>query len=169
MESKPVKNLEENYLVFNDGRIFSIKNNKFLKPVLNYRYMIVHLFKNGKAKNFYIHRLVAEAFCSKGKGKTQVNHIDSNRINNHYTNLEWVTSKENVSHFINSKNYKKRVMSKDQKEKLAQSKHKNVKCLITGKIYKSISEFAKYKNVSLPQASMKLNNKYHNNLNGILL
>jgi len=171
MKSKPIKNYEENYLIFEDGKILNIKKDTYLKNVLNYRYYTVLLYKNNIRKQYYVHRLVAEAFCENRNNKRQVNHIDSNKLNNHYSNLEWVTPKENINHFINSKNYKKRVMSKDAKEKIAISKYKKVKCLITSKIYKSIKDFAKYKNVSITQASQMLNNKYYreNDLNGILV
>ena len=45
----------------------------------------------------YIHRLVAEYFIPNPLNKKYVNHKDCNRSNNDYTNLEWVTAKENTS------------------------------------------------------------------------
>lgn len=48
---------------------------------------------------FYVHRLVAQAFLpQKSDEKTEINHIDGDNGNNHYTNLEWVTSSENKRH-----------------------------------------------------------------------
>lgn len=44
-----------------------------------------------------MHRLVAEAFCEGYSEELQVNHIDANRLNNHASNLEWVTAKENIA------------------------------------------------------------------------
>lgn len=43
-----------------------------------------------------IHQLVAENFIPKIPGKSIVNHIDGNRENNHASNLEWATAKENT-------------------------------------------------------------------------
>ena len=43
----------------------------------------------------YAHRIVAELFVANPEDKPEVDHIDGNRKNNHYTNLRWVTSKEN--------------------------------------------------------------------------
>ena len=48
-----------------------------------------------------IHRLVAEAFIPNPDNKPEVNHIDSNRANNHASNLEWVTHSENMRHSYN--------------------------------------------------------------------
>lgn len=43
-----------------------------------------------------LHRLVAEVWCYKPEGATQVNHIDGNKGNCSAENLEWVTASENV-------------------------------------------------------------------------
>ena len=51
-----------------------------------------------------IHRLVAEAFVERGDTNIPlvVNHIDGNKQNNHYTNLEWVTQSSNCNHYYTS-------------------------------------------------------------------
>jgi len=168
MKSRVIKNYE-NYFIYEDGTVFNTKTNRKLKNVLAERYQVVLLYKNGIRKMFYVHRLVAEAFCNKKENANQVNHIDSNKINNHYSNLEWVTSKENVNHYIKSPVYKKRNTSEYQKLRLKEAKYKKVKCLISGKIYKCITDFALDRKISMPQASQKLNGVLKNNLNAILL
>jgi hypothetical protein len=45
-----------------------------------------------------VHRLVAEAFCQKPDGLNEVNHIDLNKKNNNWSNLEWCSHKENQAH-----------------------------------------------------------------------
>ena len=60
------------------------------------RYMQVCLSNKYGKKYFQIHSLVANAFCDGHFDGAVVNHKDGNIHNNHYTNLEWVTQKENV-------------------------------------------------------------------------
>lgn len=88
------------YLISNFGRVMLSKNNKIAKPSLDQRgYPQIVLSKNGQRVSRRIHRLVAETFLRDNK-KREVNHIDGNKLNNSVFNLEWVTSKENVSHAI---------------------------------------------------------------------
>lgn len=70
---------------------------RILKPIRVGDYLGFQLC-NIKTYTRYCHRLVAECFLDKVEGKTNVNHIDGNKKNNIYTNLEWCTSKENAVH-----------------------------------------------------------------------
>lgn len=57
-------------------------------------------FTNGGnyCESHRVNRLVALHFCDNPDNKPEVNHIDGNKQNNHHSNLEWVTPKENVKH-----------------------------------------------------------------------
>ena len=72
-----------------------------LKQCLNtVGYYQVSLSVNNCRKRFMIHRLVAEAFCTRPLGKDYVNHINGNYLDNRHDNLEWVSFVENVRHAI---------------------------------------------------------------------
>ena len=63
------------YSVSNDGDVRNVRNGYILKPVLSSGgYYRVRLWLNGYAKNFLVHRLVAEAFIQNPNKKPEVNH-----------------------------------------------------------------------------------------------
>ena len=54
--------------------------------------------------SFRVHRLVAYTFIKKPEKFNDnyvVNHIDMNKLNNNYKNLEWCTSAENTQKYFN--------------------------------------------------------------------
>lgn len=89
----------EKYKVDKSGIILNLRTGKELKPQDNGNgYKKVTLTIDGKQLQRYVHRLVAEAYCVKPEGANQINHIDGNKSNNHYSNLEWVSNSENQKH-----------------------------------------------------------------------
>lgn len=47
-----------------------------------------------------VHRVVAIKYLENADNLPEINHIDGSRSNNHLSNIEWVTRKENVRHSI---------------------------------------------------------------------
>lgn len=83
------------YSIEHDGQIYSEITDKYLK---------YDITKNGYArvmllgKHYSVARLVAAEYIGLPKLNQQINHIDGNKLNNHVSNLEWVTCKENIVH-----------------------------------------------------------------------
>lgn len=129
---KDIEGYEGLYQVSNQGRVKSLNyhrtgKERTLKQGLTHAgYYQVKLWKNGEYKWHKAHRLVAKAFCDGYEDNLVVNHIDENKTNNHYTNLEWVTQRENS--MMSSKN---------------PHKGKAVRCIELDTIYDSTIEAAR--------------------------
>jgi len=95
---KDLKDYEGNYKISNHGRIKNKRGVLVKGWITNINYIKVRLYKDKKAKDFYVHRLVAFNFLIPVKGKNVVNHLDSNPSNNMASNLEWCTQAENMHH-----------------------------------------------------------------------
>jgi len=98
-EWRPIKDVPV-YDISNIGRVRNWRTNYILK---NKRdnvswYEHVDLWYNGIRRRFDVHRLVASAFISNPDNKSDVNHKDGIKNNNHVDNLEWSTKQENMRH-----------------------------------------------------------------------
>lgn len=89
------------YEVFENGRIWSYKTKRFLKPVKGPNgYQQVHLSDNeGKIKWYYLHRVVWEAVTGSPIPKGyEINHISEAKDENFFENLQLVSHKENCNY-----------------------------------------------------------------------
>jgi hypothetical protein len=91
------------YAISNLGNVYSYsyKNGKVVKlspGIRNDGYLRIGLYKNGKRKQYYIHRLVAEAFIPNPLGLPEVNHINEIKSDNRAENLEWCSRQYNTNY-----------------------------------------------------------------------
>lgn len=100
---KDVVGYEERFSVSSCGKVYSKLTKKELVLGMSksgYRTLSTKVGgRNGVWKCFKIHRLVADAFVVRTReDRVFVNHIDGNKLNNDYMNLEWCTTYENNLH-----------------------------------------------------------------------
>jgi hypothetical protein len=98
-EFRDIEGYEGLYRISNQGKVYSVKRDKFLKPQKKKNgYLHVNLSKNEKQKFYYVHRLVASAFIPNPQNYKEVNHISEDKTDNRVENLEWMSHKENCNY-----------------------------------------------------------------------
>ena len=71
---------------------------KICKPHPNHEgYIRYTFFINGKYVGRRIHQVVAECYLGPCPVGLEVDHIDNNKTNNHYTNLQYLTKANNLA------------------------------------------------------------------------
>ena len=120
---KDIPEYEGLYAVTEDGRVWShprswfmtsptntieqIRPGRFLKLCARKNgYFYVCLRKGNAKRACTVHRLVALTYIPNPENKPQVNHKDTNKLNNAVSNLEWATRKENAEHAVKNGCYK---------------------------------------------------------------
>ena len=141
---------EDRYMISSEGRVFDKKLNRFIKNTLRSDgYISVSLNTDGEPKSYLLHRLVGLGFVQ-GDTSLIVNHLDGDKSNPVYTNLEWTTYSGNNNHaFAHNLNVKgedspKAIITETQAEMVC-------KCLDEQKL--SYAEIAKVCDIDSPDAS----------------
>lgn len=139
------------YNITEDGRVFN-KEGQELKQFLNQAgYMTVSPYVNGRQQMFRVHRLVAIKYIGY-KPKHAINHKDGNKLNNHYTNLEYVSLQDNLKHYWQNSKFHDRIkLDLETASKVRKRYHKE-------KI--SIAELARQYDVTRKYMGDVLDNKY---------
>ena len=89
-----VKSLDRKIVYGEDSGQYHTRKSQILKPTLSSGYETISL----SGKTFTVHSLVAKHFVEGYQKGFVVNHIDYNKTNNFYKNLEWITQKDNIKH-----------------------------------------------------------------------
>jgi transcriptional regulator with AAA-type ATPase domain len=161
-----IKGFEGLYRIYENGDIYSMRKQKFIKQHPNgvyYKYMYVCLTGHNKQQlRTGVHRIVALHWIGQQPknhqflGEYEINHIDCNKLNNHYSNLEWVLHRDNI---LKAQEYRgiwcngrKSGFNHSEHTRLLMSEAKKIKCLLFNDsqevIKDSIQETANYLNVS---------------------
>lgn len=112
--------------VSNYGRVK--RNGEIYKPETNNKGYLEF------GPHYFVHITVAKLFIPNPDNKPEVDHIDTNRLNNHYLNLRWVTHKENCNNIITRQHISE--AKKGEKNPMYGKKHSEER-------RKQISEFMK--------------------------
>jgi len=99
---KRISYADKHYEASNYGRIKSFCYKKvdgcIIKPGLIKGFLNVSFLSNNKKKSFLVHKIIADLFVPKEfENQNTVIHLDWNKNNNHFTNLQWVTKEEAYS------------------------------------------------------------------------
>ena len=113
---RPVKGYEGLYEVSNLGNVRSLDRHvkigkgygllkgKPMKTSTNsHGYLMAMLSKNGQRKQYYIHRLTAEAFIPNPNDLPFIDHINTIRDDNRVENLRWCNAAGNLANPISRK------------------------------------------------------------------
>lgn len=95
---KEIAGFEGTYWISDTGRIRN-RWGRFLKTqVINSGYERALLFRTTGRTVKLVHRAVAEAYLPNPTSLPEVNHQDTNKLNNHASNLEWSSAQANSAH-----------------------------------------------------------------------
>jgi len=170
---KEITGFEGLYSVSNLGNIKShsrkanISNGKFrimkeriLKPQITFNgYNAIVLNNGDKHKMFKIHTLVATHFIQNKLKHKEINHIDGNKLNNHFSNIEWCSRSQNIKHSYDNG---LRSFNSKMRNALLDANCKKVFCTKTRIIYDSINDAANSIKMHRTTLGAKLNNKRRN-------
>jgi len=84
-----------NYLIYPDGRVYNQKRKTNLKLRDDgHGHGRVILYKDGKGKNFQVHKLVGEYYIPNHDNKDYIIHINGVKTDNRVENLRWASRSE---------------------------------------------------------------------------
>ena len=106
LEFRKIKSLGNKYEINENGTILrNVETKNEIKIKLdmhhsNKGYYAGFICFQGKSKRLMIHKLVAECWLGEKPDGMEIDHIDRNSLNNHYTNLRYVSHSEQMKNRV---------------------------------------------------------------------
>lgn len=128
MSDRHITMLSDYEIILEDNIPVVISNSRFtkttkLKPFLHNGYLQVHLYHNRQRIQKTIHSLVADKYLGPCPAGMEINHKDGNKLNNHPSNLEYVTHKENIRHAVRTNLWGNRIKDTSTKAEKRRKAH----------------------------------------------
>lgn len=137
---KDIPGFEGIYAATSCGKIWSHRNQKFLKPFITKKgYCLICLCVNHRKKTYKLHRLIAMTYLDNPLGLSEVNHKDECKTHNNIQNLEYCDK-------VYNNNYGTR------NERIKKANSKAVRCIETGEVFESQTEAGKQ--LGIPASSI---------------
>lgn len=141
----------KDYLITKSGKLYSVKNKKYLKPIRRARgYYAFIIYENGKRKQYFRHWLLCKVFKDKPNSHLMtVDHINTIPGDDNLDNIEFVFHKTNVQRY-----WKKRI----------RKEHANIivrdLLKMEDTIYENKLQFAKIHNIDPDIVDQRLHSKF---------
>ena len=119
---KPVLGYEGLYEVNQFGQIRNKDGQIMRQRLKKAKYTVykkVSLYKDGKYKHLYVHRIVAQAFIPNPQGFELINHKDEDGTNNIVDNLEWCDRSYNATYGNSPKKISKAFKGRESEKRIA--------------------------------------------------
>lgn len=140
-----------NYYCDNEGNIYSLKNNKMLKPsktLKGYHKVTIYLTPNN-SKPVTVHKIIATTWCGGWHKGLDIDHINGIKTDNRAENLEWVTRSVNI----------KRAFDNDLKHAVRGDKHPVT--VYSDSLVDKACSLIKYDNYTIKEASEETGIPYY--------
>ena len=142
---KDIPGYEGKYKATEDGKIFSVKSNRFLTLSDDtYNYNTCCLYKDGKGSTIKVHKVIASTFLTNPNNYPVIDHINRNRKDNRSVNLRYTSVSDNNKNKNPQRVYDKsmrNIMVKKSSYKVCIARSK----LRTYKSFKTLAEAQVYR------------------------
>lgn len=91
-----IKEIQKYYNITEYGEVYSKIKNRWLKPQVNSVGYVMYFLSYPVKRWYTAHSLVAGKFIGERPMGYDINHLDGEKGNNHYNNLEYITHSENI-------------------------------------------------------------------------